>query len=122
MNKSSNFILVICGFLLKSIFAGIAKMDKQFAELVNVTYGYDDRSISWMLGFALPYIDHSGCYCYFDSNHYKGKGQPKSKVDSWCKQLHEGYSCAIMDAESEGYECVPWEVDYPFFGKKSVKI
>ena len=114
MIKNSS-ILVISSFFLKSISAGLAMMDKQFAELINATYDYEDRAITHILGFALPYIDHSGCFCYFNENHSKGKGQPQSKVDGWCKQLHEGYECAIMDSENEGYDCIPWEVDYPSF-------
>ena len=106
-----NLIPVYFAFSFQSSEAGITSINKQFSSMINETYN-DDRSVSFMLGAQLQNLDHSGCYCYFDANYHLGKSQPVSKVDSWCKMLHEGYTCAILDSEIEGYECVPWEVDY----------
>merc|ERR1712000_267674 len=53
-----------------------------------------------------------GCWCYFDDDHGRGKGQPIDDLDGVCKTLHEGYECAMRDAEAEGTTCVPWEVAY----------
>ena len=54
-----------------------------------------------------------GCWCYFDENHGKGKGQPVNAIDEKCRQLAHAYDCAIMDAEDAGEPpCVPWDVQY----------
>jgi len=58
-------------------------------------------------------IDGYGCWCYFESEHGKGKGQPQNEVDAQCKILHDGYTCVMMDALEDGEECeAPWEMDY----------
>lgn len=58
-------------------------------------------------------IDHYGCWCYFEENFTKGKGQPQDPIDELCKVLHDGYECAIMDGEADGYACAePWLSDY----------
>jgi len=58
-------------------------------------------------------IDHYGCWCYFEENFTKGKGQPQDPIDELCKVLHDGYECAIMDGEEDGYACAePWLSDY----------
>ena len=33
-------------------------------------------------------------------------------IDELCKILHDGYECAMRDAEDEGTTCIPWEVQY----------
>jgi len=57
-------------------------------------------------------IDSYGCWCYFQDNHGKGKGTPANEVDNQCKILHDGYTCILMDAELEGEDCTPWDVQY----------
>ena len=58
-------------------------------------------------------VNEYGCWCYFENDHGKGKGRPVDEIDVMCKRLHDGYTCAIMDAENLGHdECIPWEVDY----------
>jgi hypothetical protein len=57
-------------------------------------------------------VNGYGCWCYFENDHGLGRGQPQNEVDAQCKILHDGYSCILMDAEEEGENCVPWEVDY----------
>lgn len=48
----------------------------------------------------------------------EGKGKPLSQLDEFCKELHEGYQCALMDSnaiaeqEQRAYDCIPWAVDY----------
>lgn len=57
-------------------------------------------------------INGYGCWCYFQEDHGKGKGQPANEVDASCKWLHDGYTCILMDSEAEGDDCTPWDVEY----------
>ena len=61
-------------------------------------------------------IDHYGCWCYFDfpADLGKGRAQPVDRTDELCKNLQQGYECAIMDFKDYnlGYDCRPWEVLY----------
>lgn len=57
-------------------------------------------------------INEYGCWCYFQNDHGAGKGKPVDEIDTLCKRLHDGYTCAIMDALDQGNTCVPWEVSY----------
>merc|ERR1711981_97257 len=96
--------------LLPAAFAGFAKMEDEFQNMVmNATA---DRSVTSLMGATLNLIDQYGCWCYFEENHGKGKSQAVNDVDSFCKLLHEGYDCAMMDADEAGETCIPWEVDY----------
>merc|ERR1712000_497076 len=64
------------------------------------------------MGTTISNISEMGCWCYFNDDHGRGKGQPISSLDEICKILHDGYECAMRDAEFEGTTCVPWEVAY----------
>merc|ERR1712066_675342 len=44
-----------------------------------------------------------GCWCYFGNNWGKGRSIPQDGLASICKVLHQGYECARMDNEAEGY-------------------
>lgn len=57
-------------------------------------------------------IDNYGCWCYFQESHGKGRGRPVDEIDTLCKHLHDGYTCAMMDAEDLGTPCTPWDVAY----------
>lgn len=57
-------------------------------------------------------INGYACWCYFEDDHGRGKGQAQNDVDSQCKILHDGYACIMMDAEDSGDICVPWQEDY----------
>lgn len=57
-------------------------------------------------------LNQYGCWCYFETDHGSGKGQPVDEIDSFCKVLHDGYTCIQMDAQEKGIDCVPWEVSY----------
>lgn len=57
-------------------------------------------------------LNEYGCWCYFGDDHGRGKGSAIDQIDEMCKILHDGYECAMRDAEDEGSTCVPWEVDY----------
>ena len=57
-------------------------------------------------------INEYGCWCYFQDAHGSGKGKPVDEIDTLCKRLHDGYTCAIMDAIDQGDECTPWDIPY----------
>lgn len=57
-------------------------------------------------------IDEYGCWCYFEQDHGRGRGHPVDEIDQFCKTLHDGYTCIIMDSEAMGNPCVPWEIPY----------
>ena len=66
-----------------------------------------------IISTSLEQISGYGCWCYFGWDHGKGKGEPANKLDQYCKWLHDGYECAIMDSKAENdNNCVPWEVEY----------
>lgn len=55
----------------------------------------------------LSIIENYGCYCNFNNDRdfrVKSKGKPIDTIDHFCKVLHEGYTCAIIDSEiDKGY-------------------
>lgn len=57
-------------------------------------------------------INEYGCWCYFQNDHSRAKGQPVDGIDVLCKRLHDGYTCAIMDSADLGESCTPWEIQY----------
>jgi len=61
---------------------------------------------------TIDQLNEYGCWCYFDEDHGRGKGNPVDAIDEMCKVLADGYECAMRDAEDEGTTCIPWEVDY----------
>jgi len=71
-----------------------------------------DRLFSGGMATAINNMNEMGCWCYFGDDHGRGKGQPIDELDGLCKTLHEGYECAMRDAEVEGTTCVPWEIAY----------
>lgn len=93
-------------------------MEKQFNSLIAHKLGITNpnaevmRSLS--VSTSLRAIENYGCWCYFQDDHGKGRGQPANEVDGFCKTLHDGYECAILDGndEQESPECVPWKIDY----------
>merc|ERR1712048_653375 len=102
--------LLLNSALIGSAFAGLAKMEETFQALANKTGNM--RALSDLMGNNFQRFNRYGCWCYFEEAHGKGKSQPVNEIDAFCKLLHEGYDCAIMDAEEAGSECAPWEVDY----------
>lgn len=61
---------------------------------------------------SIEKLNEYGCWCYFQDDHGRGKAQPVDALDEVCKILHDGYECAMRDAEEEGTTCIPWEVEY----------
>merc|ERR1739847_206107 len=86
-------------------------MEKAIEQQIQAVNG-SSRSIKPFLGPVLGRIEHYGCWCYFDNDNGLGKGVAQNELDEYCRTLHEGYECAIMDGEEASEPCVPWEVDY----------
>jgi hypothetical protein len=94
-----------------AVFAGKADIAMQ-VEALAANVSVSERNLIPILGPQLSHIDGYGCWCYFDGQYTKGRGQPASLVDAACQQLQHGYKCAILDGEEESDECTPWEVSY----------
>ena len=97
--------------LLPSIaLADFTQMSTDFSDAVSAfSQANGDRTITQS---DMALINEYGCWCYFQNDHHKGKGQPTDGIDSLCKRLHDGYTCAMIDAQAMGDTCVPWEVTY----------
>lgn len=59
----------------------------------------------------LSNLANYGCWCMPLAGNY-GKGPPVDEFDVLCKALHDGYQCAVQDAQLRGEVCVPNEVRY----------
>lgn len=86
-------------------FADIAQMGDDFDK------NSGDRGFGSMSG-TVAAINGLGCWCFLGDYHGQGKGTPLNPIDELCKSLHNGYECAMRDAEDEGASCTPWEVTY----------
>lgn len=65
------------------------------------------------LNSIMGVIDGYGCWCYFENDHGKGRGQPQNDMDAICKVLHDGYECILQDADAVGEAgCIPWAIPY----------
>merc|ERR1711920_482581 len=84
-------------------------MQEQLNTLVNNT---GHRVFSGAIANSIATMNEMGCWCYFDEDVGRGKGQPFDDLDGMCKTLANGYECAMRDAEDEGNTCTPWEVAY----------
>jgi len=77
---------------------------KKWAEAANLPRA--------LLHQDMGLFDMYGCWCYFENDHGSGKGHPIDELDGFCKTLHDGYTCIIMDSADMGMSCVPWEIPY----------
>jgi len=91
-------------YLALSAFAATAFAGVQ--EMVDGEKGFGQSQAQ------IDQLNEYGCWCFFDEDHGRGKAQPVDSIDEICKILHDGYECAMRDAEAEGDTCVPWEVNY----------
>merc|ERR1712048_1127229 len=93
-----------------------ANLQKTFDEVVNNNYNGNLENLTKQFSAdvtnTINNLNEYGCWCYFYDDHGRGKAQPIDAVDEMCKILHDGYECAMRDAEDEGTTCVPWEVSY----------
>lgn len=74
-----------------------------------------DRAISDVLtGDNFDRINEYACWCYFEDDHGRGHGKAITGIDHFCKKLHDGYDCCMLDNEelTGNDSCIPWEVRY----------
>ena len=57
-------------------------------------------------------VNKYGCWCFFEDDHGRGRGEPQDEIDTICRTLHHGYECIMKDQEEKGTPCVPWEIPY----------
>lgn len=74
--------------------------------------GRDAEGLRTITQDDMDLVNEYGCWCYFENDYGSGKGKPVDEIDTLCKRLHDGYTCAIMDAADQGATCVPWEIPY----------
>lgn len=83
----------------------------ELAENADVEDGNQRGFANTWAAQMIDSIDGYGCWCYFDDAHGSGRGTPQNRVDEFCKGLHDGYSCVIVDDKND--ECGnPWEIVY----------
>lgn len=93
--------------------ADMQTMTENLQKMVeNATDPKLDRGFgsAWAQSY-LENINQYGCWCYFQDDHGKGRGIPANEVDTACKVLHDGYSCILMDFETDA-NCIPWDIEY----------
>jgi hypothetical protein len=103
----SKMKLIFSSLLVGFAIADHEQMKHDFKQRMESLDG--ERSIT---NTDMDMIDEYGCWCYFMNDHGQGRGKPVDDIDMLCKRLHDGYTCAIMDALDLGMTCVPWEVQY----------
>jgi len=105
--------LIFLMFYVPVTFSSLQTMLENYSILKNTTRPFN-RLLTDMMGSSLTNIVNYGCWCYFgEDGHGKGRGEPVNKVDQYCKILHDGYQCIMMDSKQESSnKCVPWEADY----------
>ena len=102
--------------------AGFQSMKDQLSDLTNQYIRSlieanrpQPRAISDILNADnFDKLNEYACWCYFEENHGRGHGKPVNGIDHFCKKLHDGYDCCMMDFEAAtgNDSCVPWEVQY----------
>merc|ERR1712046_221378 len=72
------------------------------------------RQFGSMMKSWLNDVSQYGCWCYFGSMAPGyGRGKPVDELDQYCKDLHQGYECAVLDSENEGdFSCVSHDMTY----------
>jgi hypothetical protein len=69
----------------------------------------DQGGLRALLKTDMGLLDEYGCWCYFQMDVGRGQGEPVDEIDGFCRTLHKGYECIIMDHDDLGTPCVPWE-------------
>ena len=102
--------------LTSTVFADLENMQTQLNDIKTLSEQSQDATMMRSLddkgqfSLWLNDVNEYGCWCYFGDKHGAGKSQPVNELDEHCKQLHEGYECAMLDDTDE--DCSPWTVSY----------
>lgn len=133
---TSHLLLIVLTSTVRLVDGGFANIKRDIIELAgNVSMGMPEeqlrslmpegmednlrfggagdkyRAFTGWIESSIEKLDSYGCWCYF-STYGLGKGKPLSEIDNFCKQLHDGYECAMIESETETASCVPWSTDY----------
>merc|ERR1739848_469618 len=92
-------------------YAGLDQMQNDFDELYKNVTGIDRRFVGGLAN-SIAQMDGCLCWCFFNERHSECRGLPSSNLDHMCKMLADCYTCAVMDGESDGHTCVPYDIDY----------
>jgi len=103
-------LLLTASLFLGSAFANNEILEHDLGALLAEAAGQGSSRTITQIDMAD--INEYGCWCYFQDGHGAGRGKPVDEIDVLCKRLHDGYTCAIMDAADLNQVCVPWEVTY----------
>jgi hypothetical protein len=102
---------------LKYIISGVALAKITFAGFTELKIALENNTSvntrpgpgSRGLGSTTAEFANSGCWCYLDGTHGKGRGKPLDEKDELCRVLHHNYECLIMEGIC-GDE--PWNINY----------
>ena len=95
-----------------AISGSLVNMEKTLKRLETELSKVRSFGGSPVLQASLSKINNYGCWCFFQDDHHRAKGPPQNEVDEFCKILHNGYECAIIDSEEKDLSCTPWKVEY----------
>jgi len=96
-----------------SLLAAIASADDNKWNEMYQALAKNMKAERALLQNDMGLFNQYGCWCYFEGDHGSGRGHPVDELDEFCKTLHDGYSCIIMDAADMNMDCgLPWTISY----------
>ena len=102
------------GYLIPLVFkfvnAGLDAMHSDMERLKR-NISSSNRNIFEQLPEIMIPLNY-GCWCMYNEDYVNGKSKPVDQIDSFCRDLHNGYDCIVMDLAETQTTCVPYEVDY----------
>lgn len=107
--KCSGLLLALSG--VSADFESLTKLAKAMMQPGGPLRQLPGATSGDFESYFRPY----GCWCYFGNDRKGlnyGRGDPIDVWDALCKQLQEGYECAVIDAETRGETCEPWNTSY----------
>lgn len=108
----SLFVTIAGSSLISTISASALTIISDYQSAIQAAKINDPSMDRTITQDDMDLINEYGCWCYFQNGHGSGRGKPVDEIDTLCKRLHDGYTCAIMDAQDQGSECTPWEIEY----------
>lgn len=103
---------------LKFIISGVALFNFSFAGFAQIKQALNNNTNlpgNRAIGTTNDEFANSGCWCYLDDTHGKGRGKPLDEKDALCRTLHHNYECMIMEEVCEPFG-KPWEIPYHEIG------
>ena len=116
-NSSLHFLVISIISHYHLVDAGLNAMHSDIERLKRNISASNRNIFDEMPEILIPL--NYGCWCMYNEDYVFGKSKPVDQIDSYCRDLHNGYDCIVMDmAEAGNDACVPYEVDY---GEKQIK-